>query len=367
MTHVGKVQPVLLRRCEWSIQIYQCLTSHFGGIFHWWEEWLTPMATIRHGCQGDVQNEAGMSNTRRIQERVVWRGTLHLTGSWRPAPSAERVPSWSDHRAGSSQGLQTSWLTRRARPREAWCRGYRWSSWRRCTAREPWNGANEGKRERTEDRCVFVSWVKQRRSQSAECHWQSSGSGGVRLTNSRVLICAVFLRSRVNTRICMHQWECLSIDRDWIFRGTRGILASTSRLWAELWHRGRGEISEECRESRSFESTLIQWLQRQGVWIETVRWDDCGWRMIRLNLLESSEFWSVYSDFNFFKLRVIQFKTYRVLNVIGVLKLMPRPPTMYMLGLSSHYKSNSIIWINNVLYINLIHHLRYVATHFETQ
>lgn len=32
----------------------------------------------------------------------------HPTGSWRPAPSTGRAPSWSDRRAGSSPTLQTS-------------------------------------------------------------------------------------------------------------------------------------------------------------------------------------------------------------------------------------------------------------------
>lgn len=54
----------------------------------------------------------------------------HSTDFWRPAPLAGRAPSWSDHRAGSSPTLQTSWSTTQARRRGAWCRGHRWSSWR---------------------------------------------------------------------------------------------------------------------------------------------------------------------------------------------------------------------------------------------
>lgn len=133
---------------------------------------------------------------------LMW--CVHSTGSWRPAPSVERVPSWSIHRVGSFPVFQTSWLTRRAQPHGAWCRGCRWSSWRRCMAREGWNGANEGRRrENREDRHVIVSWVKQRSPQSTECYWQSSDSSVVCLTNSHVLMCAMFLWSRMNVWICM--------------------------------------------------------------------------------------------------------------------------------------------------------------------
>lgn len=199
-------------------------------------------------------------NKHPVHQWVVWRGSVHSTGSWRPAPSAERVPSWSDHRAGSSPGLRTSWLTRQARPHGAWCRGHRWSSWKREVVREGRNGANEGKTERKQ------------RGQTCYCHsGQTKRLSVCRvfLTELRLLcrlsdkvarldLCSVFLCSRVNVWISMHQWECLSVDRDWTFCGT---LVSWSRLWAQLWHRGRGEISEEFRESHSFESELMHWRQ----------------------------------------------------------------------------------------------------------
>lgn len=157
-----RFSPGLEHSCECSIQLYLCAMSHLYGICPtqcWWEVWLTLISNDnKHSMVAKEipniksMNNVGVSNKSPIHLMVVRHGTIYSTGSWRPAPSTERVPSWSDHRAGSSPGFQTSWLTRRAQPHEAWCRGYRWSSWRRCTAREGWNGANQVKRERTQRR-----------------------------------------------------------------------------------------------------------------------------------------------------------------------------------------------------------------------
>lgn len=55
---------------------------------------------------------------------------FHSTGSWRLAPWEWTAPSWTGCRAGSSPIRPTSWSATLARPREAWCKGCRWSS---CT------------------------------------------------------------------------------------------------------------------------------------------------------------------------------------------------------------------------------------------
>lgn len=196
-------------------------------------------------------------------------GIKHSTGSWRPAPSAKRVPSWSDHRAGSSPKLQTSWSTRRAPLHGAWCKGCRWSSWRCGMVRECGiKGSGYAERrmrgKNREDRHVIVFRVKQRSSQfkvsltalktqetlgCVSFCWQTRG-----LTH--LALYCVFMGSRVCRCISMCQWERLFIENNWSFHGTWSIRVYMSRMGAKLW-RGRGELSKECGESAGFESQLI--------------------------------------------------------------------------------------------------------------
>lgn len=171
--------------------------------------------------------------------------------------------------------LQTSWSTRRAQPRGAWCRGRRWSSWRWGTAREVWmkEGQSEwkkrGKREKTDrertDTLLSIGVNKRDlSSQSFAVCTQAMGDPWMCMcvcnspTNLRALThnpvsCSVKCVC-VYIYLYVAQLGHLSIEKDWSFHGTWGVLVSMSRLGAKLWHRGRGESlqPEECWESGGF-------------------------------------------------------------------------------------------------------------------
>lgn len=245
-----EVSPMLTTRA--ALQVCLWVTSHLCGICPtqcWWGVSFTlKRRDNKHSTVAkETPNVKNMKKANKypVHQWVVWRGSVHSTDSWRPAPSAERVPSWSDHRAGSSPGLQTSWLTRRARPHGAWCRGHRWSSWKR----EGRNGANEGKTERKQ------------RGQTCYCHSGKTKGLSVR----RVSLTELRLLCRLSDKVARLDLRCVFV-LGWMYEsvcisGSVCLLTETGlsmeHWWARLGYEPSFDTGAEGRSLRNLENPTV--------------------------------------------------------------------------------------------------------------
>lgn len=210
----------------WYFKSHYLLWPICFGLIRRWVATLAFSVISFHKAKNFKQNKTKQSCCSAHQKPHRWMaaqvGIKHSTGSWRPAPSAERVPSWSDHRAGSSPKLQTSWSTRRAPLHGAWCKGCRWSSWSCGMVREcriKGSGYAESKwGEKTERTGMLLSCGLNKEALSLECRWLHSRHRrhlvvchfGDKLVDLHILLCTVcsWVLGCVDVSLCVRGSVC---------------------------------------------------------------------------------------------------------------------------------------------------------------